>query len=277
MDAITERMNSRLRAKGLPLILPKDFKDSFVPTGIDGLDNLTRKLDVNNQGGLPRGKITEIAGFKSSGKSSLVKLVHEQHPELKILFLDAEGGLTAPPEGIRVVRGNIVEDIMPLMIESAANQEYDLIILDSVASLVTQKAFDGDSEGMAAVARAFGPQVKRLLAYLQPMKDGLPDPAATAAVFINQFRDTTKSFGKVRYTPGGRALEYYASLRLEFSSFMSKDKILRNKQVAGQKINVHVDKSRYGRGDDFSFPLMYDTLESFDDYYITRLREIGIT
>jgi RecA/RadA recombinase len=270
-----ERMNARFRAKGLPLIVPDDWHDSFLPTGVPQIDALTANLDAKKIGGLPRGKITEIFGYKGSGKSSLIKLIMKAHPDTRVLFFDAEGGLNSPPAGVTVVKGNVIEEIMVAMVDAVQSQEYDLVILDSVASLVTQKEFDGDPEGMAAMARAFGPQVKRLLAHLQPLKDGLPDPAATAAVFINQYRDTTKSFGKTKYTVGGRALEYYSSLRLEFASFISKDKIIKNKQIVGQQINVKVEKTRYGRpGQEFKFPLMWDMLEDYDKWAQKRIQEL---
>lgn len=275
---LRERMNARLRAKGLPLIMEKPEVLRFVATGIPQLDALTANMDVAGIGGLPRKHITEIYGPKGAGKSSLVKSIYKENPDLNILFFDAEGGLTAPPEGIDIVKGNVVEDIMTTMIEMVQAQAYDLIILDSVASLVTKKAFEDDPEGKAAMARSFGPMVKRLVAHMQPLReDGYPsEEPGTAIVFINQFRSTTQSFGQMEYTVGGKALEYYASLRLEMRS-AKKDYIIRDGKLAGQQVRVKVEKTRFGEKDqEVRYPIMFDELRDFDEFYINRLKEMGL-
>lgn len=275
---LRERMNTRLRAKGLPLIMEKPEVYRFVATGIPQLDSLTCNMDVAGVGGLPRKHITEVYGPKGSGKSSLVKSIYKENPGLNILFFDAEGGLTAPPEGIDVVKGTVVEDIMTTMIEMVQAGTYDLIILDSVASLVTKKQFEDDPEGKAAMARAFGPLVKRLVAHMQPLgEDGYPsEEPGTAIVFINQFRSTTQSFGLREYTVGGKALEYYASLRLEMRSAKA-DYIIRNGKLAGQQVRVKVEKTRWGEKDvEVKYPIMFDELRDFDEFYVNRLKEMGL-
>lgn len=277
MSQITQRMNERLRAKGLPLIMEKPMPEYFVPTGIGELDALTAQFDAKGSGGFPRKKITEIYGPKGVGKSSLVKTIMKMNPELRVLFFDAEGGMVAPPANMRVVKGNIVEDIMDILIDSVESQEFDLIIVDSIASLITRKQYDGDPEGKAAMARTFGPYVKKLVAALQPLKDGLPDPTpGTSVVFINQFRSTTQSFGLMEYTVGGKAMEYYASLRLEFRSAKS-DYIFRDKKLAGQQVRVKVEKTRYGPKDvEFKFPIMFADMQDYNEEYIKTLKEMGL-
>lgn len=272
MAEIRERMNVRLRAKGLPLILEEEEKQYFVPTGIPELDALTKNVDVLGQGGFPRKKITEIFGPKAAGKTSLVKTIMKHNPDLKVLFFDAEGGMVGAPENMQVVKGNVVEDVMRSVIESVEAQEYDLIIVDSIASLITRKHFDDDALGIANMARAFGPEVKRLLAVLQPLVDGLPDPRpGVAVVFINQYRSTTNSFGTMEYTVGGKSMEYYASLRLEFRS-AKKDYIIRDKELAGQWVRVKVEKTRYGPKDqEFRFAVMFDEMKELNDNYRKRV------
>ncbi len=272
MAEIRERMNARLRAKGLPLILEEEEKQYFVPTGIPELDALTKNVDVLGEGGFPRKKITEIFGPKAAGKTSLVKTIMKHNPDLKVLFFDAEGGMVGAPENMQVVKGNVVEDVMRSVIESVEAQEYDLIIVDSIASLITRKHFDDDALGIANMARAFGPEVKRLLAVLQPLVDGLPDPrSGVAVVFINQYRSTTNSFGTMEYTVGGKSMEYYASLRLEFRS-AKKDYIIRDKELAGQWVRVKVEKTRYGPKDqEFRFAVMFDEMKELNDNYRKRV------
>lgn len=277
MAEIRERQNARLRAKGLPLVSNEPEVLRFVPTGIGELDALTAELDADGSGGLPRKRITEIYGPKGAGKTSLVKTILKMNPETRVLFFDAEGGMVAPPANMNVVKGNVVEEIMPNLIDAVISQDYDLIIVDSIASLVTQKQFDDEAEGIAPMARMFGPYVKKLVAHLQPLKDGLPDPTpGTAVVFINQFRSTTQSFGVKEYTVGGKSMEYYASLRLEFRS-ASKDHIIRNGKLAGQHVRVKVEKTRFGtKLEEFRFAIMYDELKDFNEHYMTRMRELGI-
>lgn len=277
MADIRRRQNERLRAKGLPLIPDEPEVMRFVRTGIDELDAVTAAADVEGVGGLPRKRITEIYGPKGVGKSSLVKKIMKYNPDLSVLFYDAEGGMVGPPENMNLVKGNIVEDIMENLIDAVESQDYDLIFVDSIASLITRKQYEGDPEGKAAMARTFGPYVKKLVAALQPLKDGLPDPGpGTAVVFINQFRSTTQSFGQMEYTVGGKSMEYYASLRLEFRSAKA-DYIIRDGKLAGQRVRVKVEKTRFGAKDEeFKFPLMFDELQDFNDFYVQRLKEMGL-
>lgn len=269
-----ERLNSKLRAEGLPLLTKDPEVYHFVPTGITELDDLTASVDIKGLGGFPRKRITEIVGSKGAGKTSLIKIIAENNPELKIVLFDAEGGTTSPPPNVHLVKGNVVEEIMPALVRIVQDQTADLVILDSVASLVTRKQFDEDPEGKAAMARAFGPEVKRLVAHLQPLVDGLPDPSpGVAVVFINQFRDTTQSFGKMEYTVGGRALEYYSSLRLIFRAPKSNYKVKEGK-IVGQKVNVVVDKNRFGPPQtETAWILPFDKLKNMDDLYKQKIEE----
>lgn len=272
MAEARERLNARLVSKGLPIITDKPELQYFVPTGIKEIDELTKSTDVLGVGGLPRKKMTEIFGPKGVFKSSLVKRILKTNPHLRVLFFDAEGGLTSPPENLQIIKGNIVEDIMSSLIEAVESQEYDLIIVDSIASLITRKHFEDDPEGKASMARAFGPEVKRLLAHLQPLVNGLPDERpGVAVVFINQYRSTTNSFGVMEYTVGGKSMEYYASLRLELRSAKA-DRIMRDGKYAGKNIRVKVEKTRYGPdGVEFKFPVMFDELQDFNDNYRKRV------
>lgn len=277
MAEIRQRQNARLRAKGLPLVMEGPEVFHFVRTGIKELDAVTSAVDTEGIGGLPRKRITEIFGPKGAGKSSLVKTIMSHNVGLRVLFFDAEGGLVGAPEDLNIVKGNVVEEIMPNLLDALESKDYDLIILDSIASLVTQKQFDDEKEGIAPMARVFGPYVKKLVAHINPLIGGLPDPdPGTAVVFINQFRSTTQSFGVMEYTVGGKSMEYYASLRLEFRS-ASKDHIIRNGKLAGQMVRVKVEKTRFGtKNEEFKFPLMFEQLRISNEDYVKRLKELGL-
>lgn len=272
MDELTIRMNARLAAKGLPLIETGPEVYRFVPTGIAELDGLTQRLDVAKKGGLPRGRITEIYGPNRSGKSSLTKLICKNNPDLKVLFFDAEGGMIEPAANMRVVKANVVEEIGRAIVEAIQEDAYDLIVVDSVASLVTQKQFDDDPEGKASMARALNPEVKRIVAHLNSGR------CRTAMLFINQLRSTTQAFGAMEYTVGGNALPYFASLRLEFRSSTAdkmKKKINGKEMLVGQYVRCTVKKSRFGPIDDVvRYPMEYSVFKPFEEYYQERIKEI---
>lgn len=272
------KMNAIFEAKGLPLIHLGPKQDHFIDTGIDELNSFTKEYDVLGIGGIPRQKITEIFGSKGSGKSSLVKSIVKD-PTLKILYIDVEGGLTSPPENVQVIKASLVEEVEDIIIPSLDEIAYDLIIVDSIAPLVTRKRFEQDLEGMGAKAKAMSLLVNNTTAHLRPMRNGVHvDEPGTAVVFINQLRDTMNSFGKREFTPGGRALEYMASFRLEFRSAKAdiiKKRIDGKDMILGQYIRVKVEKTRYGIKDqEIKYPLMYQTLRDFDEYYKERLKEI---
>lgn len=273
-----DKMNALLEAKGLPQVHMGPKQEFFIDTGIEELNSLTKDHDVLDIGGLPRQKITEIFGTKGSGKSSLVKSIVKD-PALQILYVDVEGGLTSPPENVQVIKASLVEEVEEIMVIALDSGEYDLIIIDSIAPLVTKKRFEQDLEGMGAKAKAMSLLVNSVTAHLRPMVDGKhTDAPGTAVVFINQLRDTMNSFGKREFTPGGRSLEFMASFRLEFRS--AKGDIIKRKvegvdKIVGQYIRVRVEKTRYGIKDtEIKYPLMYDKLRDFDAYYKERLKEI---
>lgn len=272
MKALIIRTNAKLAASGLPLALTDKEVLKFVHTGIAELDELTKESDSENIGGLPRGRITEVFGPNRGGKSSLTKIIAQNNPEYKILFFDAEGGLIDPPANMVVIKASIVEDVGKAICKSLEDEEYDLIVVDSVASLVTHKQFADDPEGKAAMARALNPEVKRIVAHLGVGRN------RAAMLFINQLRSTTNSFGAIEYTVGGNALPYFASLRLELRSSTAdkmKKKINGKEMLVGQYVRCVVKKSRFGPVDATArYPMPYSVFKDAKEYYRERLKEI---
>lgn len=250
MAELRERMNARLEAKGLPLIQSEMPPVEFVRTGYQELDELTAEHDSLGWGGFPRKHITEIYGTPGAGKTSLMKQIIRFNPELKVLYIDVENGLTNAPPNIMLMKVVILEDIAEIVCQALDTDEFDLIVIDSVAFMISQKEKEDDKEAMMSHAKAMGRFIRRTNAYLRQHGDNgkLKDSPGTAVLFINQLRDTGNSFGVREFTPGGRALSYGASYRMEFRSAKA-DKIISKGQTVGQKVRATITKSRFGGQD----------------------------
>ncbi len=219
-------LRARLADKGIEMVKGGEIEPvSFVPSGVPEIDELT--------GGFPRGHITEIFGPNASCKTTLCSRIAEAS-QAKTLYIDTEGGLISPPANIDIVREFQLEVIAETMEEALRSGEYDLIIMDSIASTTLRQEQQGEfaDANMGAKARLMGQIVRRMLPLLRNSK--------TAVIFVNQLRSTLSSFAKMEFTPGGRAVEYAASLRLELRS----TKVDKNDTY--QNVKVTVVKSRFG-------------------------------
>lgn len=257
---LMERMNERLAAKGLPLLQEELPPTEFVRTGIQDIDELTAQSDALGWGGLPRGHITEIFGTKGAGKTSLMKQIINFNTDLRVLYFDVENGLTNPPENTHLSKATLLENIEAIAVDAIETDSYDLIIVDSVAMMSSRREKEADKAAMMEKAKAMAQFVRRVNAYLRD--DDKAGQLAPAVVFINQLRDTGNSFGVKEFTPGGRSLEYGASLRLELRSAKA-DKIIKGTAPIGQKVRVKIEKSRFN-GEDVGttviFKLMFGEL-----------------
>ena len=185
-----------------------------IPFGIKSLDEIT---GIN---GIPRGRVTEIYGAESNGKTALTMsaISEAQKQGLNCAFIDMELSMTKEFAEMSDVNLNNLIYIQPIngeealtVTEALLEAKIDLIIIDSVASMVSEKeierGFNEDSIGLQA--RLMSKAMRKLL--------GLTKRSNTALVFINQIRsDINKmGFGPKNTTSGGRALKFYSSLRLE--------------------------------------------------------------
>jgi RecA/RadA recombinase len=257
-----KRLNERLAARGAPLIEEHRQPTQFIPTGIDALDALTADADELKVGGFPRKHITEIFGPKGTGKTSLMNLIADNTDGLRVLYVDVEGGLIAPKEHIIVSNASTVDDVETMVFEALREEYYDLIIVDSVAALSSAKEVEDAKSGFMTKAKDMARFIRRINAIIRPIgDDGYPKKTpGTAVVFINQLRDTGNSFGVMEFTPGGRSIEYAASLRLELRSAKA-DKIVKDGANVGQNVRVKVEKSRFGApGLTTKFKIMYGDL-----------------
>jgi len=185
-----------------------------IPTGSLSLD---LALGV---GGLPRGRITEIYGPESGGKTTLALhcVAEAQKKGGLALYVDAEHALDtdyARRLGVDVDRlyisqpsnGEEALEIMDAIIKSGA---VDVVVLDSVAALVPKAEIDGEmgDSFVGIQARMMSQALRKLGGSLSKSK--------TSAIFINQLREKIGvMYGNPEVTPGGRALKFWASVRLE--------------------------------------------------------------
>jgi recombination protein RecA len=189
-------------------------KIKAIPTGALSLD---LALGI---GGLPRGRIVEIYGPESSGKTSLALHVvaEAQRNGGTAAFIDAEHALD--PQYARAIGVNIDDllisqpdtgeqalEITDMLIRSGA---LDVVVIDSVAALVPRAELEGDMGDTHVGLQA------RLMSQALRKLAGTINRSHTTAIFINQLREKIGvMFGSPETTPGGRALKFYSSVRID--------------------------------------------------------------
>lgn len=221
-----ESLNKKLAAKGLPLmIMGSDLPPvEFITSGVKEIDDMTK--------GFPRKKITEIYGPKGVGKTTMMSRLVANLSDLSICYIDAEGGLPTPPDNVTVNNEHMLERVQDIVESALEDNKYDLIVVDSVASLVPRAEIEGEpgDAHMGLKARLMSQWMRRIHLYLAKSN--------TAVVFINQQRESMNPYGPSKFTPGGYAVPYAASLRLELKSNKA------DKFDNGQWVHAEVEKSR---------------------------------
>jgi recombination protein RecA len=211
-----------------------------VPTGALSLD---LALGI---GGLPRGRVVEIFGPESSGKSTLAMHVvaEAQRNGGSCAYIDAEHAMD--PVYAQAIGVNIDEllisqpdtgeqglEIADMLVRSGA---LDVIVVDSVAALVPRAEIEGDmgDSHMGLQARLMSQALRKLTANL--------NKSNTIMIFINQLREKIGvMFGSNETTPGGRALKFYSSVRLDIRRIES---IKDGTDVVGNRVRVKVAKNK---------------------------------
>ena len=211
-----------------------------IPTGALGLDIA---LGI---GGVPRGRIVEIYGPESSGKTTLaLHIVSEaQKAGGEAAFIDAEHALDpvyAKHLGVDIDNlivsqpdtGEQALEIAEALIRSGA---LDVIVVDSVAALVPKAEIDGDmgDSHMGLQARLMSQALRKLAGAINKSK--------TVLIFINQLREKIGvMFGNPETTTGGRALKFYASVRMDIRK---TETIKQDGEVTGSRARVKIVKNK---------------------------------
>ena len=215
LDAALAQIEKQFGAGSVMRMGEKSTLDvEALPTGSIGLD---MALGI---GGLPKGRIVEIFGPESGGKTTVTlhAIAEAQKRGGMAAFVDVEHALDpvyAKALGVDIDQlivsqpntGEEALDIMELLVRSGA---IDIIVLDSVAAMVTKAEIDGDmgDSFVGVQARLMSSAMKKLTAVIAKSN--------TVAIFINQIREKIGiMFGNPETTPGGRALKFYSSVRIE--------------------------------------------------------------
>lgn len=197
-------------------------------------------------GGIPRGRITEIFGPESSGKTTLAQhiIAESQKQGGLVAYIDAEHALDptyAANCGVKVSdllisqpdTGEQALEITEALIRSGA---IDIIVVDSVAALAPRAEIEGEmgDTHVGLQARLMSQALRKLAAALGKSK--------TALVFLNQLREKVGIvFGNPEVTPGGRALKFYSSVRIDLRRV---DSIKQGNEVTGTHIRAKVVKNK---------------------------------
>lgn len=238
---------------------------------VDVISSGSLSIDsVLGVGGFPKGRIIEIYGPESSGKTTLAlqAIAECQKANGKCAFIDAEHAIDpkyAKALGVDIDElilsqpdsGEQALEIAEVLIKSGA---IDLIVIDSVAALVPQAELDGEmgDSNIGLHARLMSKAMRKLA--------GSMSANNCTAIFINQLREKVGvMFGNPEVTTGGRALKFYASIRLE----VRKGEPIKNgSDVIGNKVNVKCAKNKVAP------PFKSCTVEIYYGEGISHLSEI---
>lgn len=211
-----------------------------IPTGSLGLD---AALGI---GGLPRGRIIEVYGPEASGKTtlSLHFIAESQKMGGNVVFIDAEHALDPKyAKNLGVDTDNLLVsqpdhgeqalEITETLIRSGA---IDMVVIDSVAALVPRAEIEGEmgDSHMGLQARLMSQALRKLA--------GVVNKSQCICVFINQIREKIGIiFGNPEITPGGRALKFYSSVRLDIRRIAS---IKEGTDIVGNRTRVKIVKNK---------------------------------
>ena len=219
----------------------------FKTTDVEAISTGALSLDVAlGIGGIPRGRIIEIYGPESSGKTTLaLHMIAEcQKSGGEAAFIDAEHALDpvyAKHLGVDIDNlivsqpdtGEQALEIAEALIRSSA---IDLVVVDSVAALVPKAEIDGEMGDTHVGLQA------RLMSQALRKLAGVLNRSNASLVFINQLREKVGvMFGSPETTPGGRALKFYASVRLDIRKI---EAIKQDSEIVGNKVRVKVVKNK---------------------------------
>lgn len=200
-------------------------------------------------GGYPKGRIIELYGLESSGKTTLALqgIAEAQKNGLRCVFIDAEHALDpqhaqrlgVDTKTLLVVQPSSGEEALQMVEAFASSGNIGLIVVDSVAALTPKAEIEGliGEFKIGLIARLMG-QAMRVIAPIL-------SKTGTTVIFINQIRLQAVMFtaGNPEYTPGGKALKFYSSVRLEMKRIGN---LKRGEENVGTHVKVRVAKNKVG-------------------------------
>ena len=222
----------------------KDKASRVVSTGSLTLDIAT------GIGGYPRGRLVEVFGPESGGKTTLclIGMAQVQKNGGRVAFVDAEHALDADwakklgvnldPDKFLYIKTKTAESAFNSIIKLINTNEVDMIVVDSVAALTPAAEIEGEMEdaNMALQARIIGRGIRVITS--------IADETNTTIVFINQLRDTMAMYGPKESTPGGRSLKFFSSMRFRVSMVPKSEVLNKRGDRVAHKINVKLIKNK---------------------------------
>jgi recombination protein RecA len=251
VDAI---LNKNPELKNAILQIEKQFGEgAIMPLGLDrspklsGISTGSLSLDIALGGaGIPRGRIIEIFGPESSGKTTLPLHVVAcaQKADGIAAFIDAEHALDpswvkklgVDLESLLVSQPSSGEEAMRITEMLVNSNSVDVIVVDSVAALVPEKELQGEigDSHVGLQARLMSQALRKLTGAIAKSK--------TSVIFINQIREKIGvMFGSPETTPGGRALKFYCSCRIDVRRV---GQLKEGEDVIGQRVKAKVVKNK---------------------------------
>ena len=242
LDAVMSQIRKEFGEMSIMRLGDREIEDiAVIPTGALSLD---LALGV---GGLPRGRVVECYGQESSGKTTLALHVvaNAQKAGGVAAFIDAEHALDpgyakkigVDLDNLIVAQPNSGEEALTICEQLCKSGALDVIVVDSVAALTPQAEIDGNmgDSHMGLQARLMSQAMRKLTSVLASTK--------TLCIFTNQVREKIGvMFGNPETTPGGKALKFYASVRLQVQRIGA----IKNTagQVVGNRTRVKVVKNK---------------------------------
>ena len=218
----------------------QDVKVDSISTGSPSLDSA---LGV---GGIPRGRVTEIYGAEASGKSTLTYhvMASAQRNGGTAAYIDAEHALDpgyagkcgVDIENLLVSQPDTAEQALEICEYLVRSSAVDIVVIDSVAAMVPKAELEGDmgDTHVGLQARLMSQALRKLTASISKSN--------TAVVFINQIREKVGVFwGSPEVTPGGRALKFYSSVRIDLRRIES---LKQGTEILGNRVRARVVKNK---------------------------------
>lgn len=220
--------------------------DSKPDIGVDAISTGSIGLDhAVGVGGLPRGRIVEIYGAESSGKTTLALhvIAEAQKQNLGCAFIDAEHALDPLyAQRIGVDTGKLLisqpdggEEALNILERLVQSSKFGVVVVDSVAALTPRSEMDGEIGAMQIGAQA------RLMSQALRILTAAVHKSNTLVIFINQTRVNIGGYGNPTTTAGGKALRFYASVRIEVARI---SQIKKGDDVVGGRIKAKVQKNK---------------------------------
>ncbi len=268
IKSILTEINKALTSK---ISIPTDLKQDvdFISTGISAFDKAFG-------GGIPRGRITEIYGQASAGKTMLcLQTMANAQKEGMVGFVDMEHAISfermakmgVKMDEVLYSTPEFAEDAFEAVEAMVTTGKFSMIVVDSVSALVPRAELEGEygQSQMGLQARIMSQAMRKLVPMVHKNN--------VALVFINQIRSTITSYGSGgKITSGGQALSFYCSLRINLKRIGN---IKTGDEIVGGRYKMAVDKNKLSEPYKTSSYTILDTGISAIEETINQLIEMG--